>query len=111
MREFSRIKRLPPYVLGIVNDLKYEARRRGEDIIDFGLGNPDMPTPTHIVDKLIESAQKRPIIVTPCRKVFLNFDLRYAIGTSAIMMSTWTQTQRPLQLLVQKRASLILLWL
>jgi len=58
MREFSRIQRLPPYVLGIVNELKYEARRRGEDIIDFGLGNPDMPTPNHIVDKLIESAQK-----------------------------------------------------
>ena len=58
MREFSRIQRLPPYVLGIVNELKYEARRRGEDIIDFGLGNPDMPTPKHIVDKLIEAAQK-----------------------------------------------------
>ncbi len=58
MREFSRIQRLPPYVLGIINDIKYEARRRGEDIIDFGLGNPDMPTPKHIVDKLIESAQK-----------------------------------------------------
>ena len=58
MREFSRIKRLPRYVLGIVNELKYEARRRGEDIIDFGLGNPDMPTPKHIVDKLIEAAQK-----------------------------------------------------
>ena len=58
MREFSRIKRLPPYVLGIVNELKHEARRRGEDIIDFGLGNPDMPTPKHIVDKLIEAAQK-----------------------------------------------------
>ena len=58
MREFSRIKRLPPYVLGIVNELKYEARRRGEDIIDFGLGNPDMPPPKHIVDKLIEAAQK-----------------------------------------------------
>ena len=58
MREFSRIKRLPPYVLGIVNELKYEARRRGEDIIDFGLGNPDMPTPKHIVVKLIEAAQK-----------------------------------------------------
>ena len=58
MREFSRIQRLPPYVLGIVNELKYEARRRGEDIIDFGLGNPDMATPKHIVDKLIEAAQK-----------------------------------------------------
>ncbi len=58
MREFSRIQRLPPYVLGIVNELKYDARRRGEDIIDFGLGNPDMPTPKHIVDKLIEAAPK-----------------------------------------------------
>lgn len=58
MREFPRIKRLPPYVLGIVNDLKHKARRRGEDIIDFGLGNPDMATPNHIIDKLIDAAQK-----------------------------------------------------
>ena len=58
MRDFSRIKRLPPYVLGIVNDLKYEARKKGDDIIDFGLGNPDMATPNHIVDKLIEAAKK-----------------------------------------------------
>ena len=58
MRKFSRIERLPPYVLGIVNELKYDARRRGEDIIDFGLGNPDMPTPKHIVDKLIEASNK-----------------------------------------------------
>jgi alanine-synthesizing transaminase len=60
MREFSRIQRLPPYVLGIINEIKYDARRRGEDIIDFGLGNPDMPTPKHIVDKLIEASQKEP---------------------------------------------------
>ena len=58
MRDFSRIKRLPPYVLGIVNALKYEARKKGDDIIDFGLGNPDMATPNHIVDKLIEAAKK-----------------------------------------------------
>ena len=60
MREFSRINRLPPYVFGIVNELKLQARRRGEDIIDFGMGNPDMPTPRHIVDKLCEAAQKEP---------------------------------------------------
>lgn len=60
MRKFSRIERLPPYILGIVNELKYDARRRGEDIIDFGLGNPDMPTPKHIVDKLMEAAPKEP---------------------------------------------------
>jgi alanine-synthesizing transaminase len=55
---FARIKRLPPYVFGIVNAMKLEARRRGEDIIDLGMGNPDQATPRHIVDKLIESAQK-----------------------------------------------------
>jgi alanine-synthesizing transaminase len=55
--EFKRIKRLPPYVFAIVNQLKMEARRRGEDIIDLGMGNPDMPTPKHIVDKLVEAAR------------------------------------------------------
>ncbi|MBF0612428.1 MAG: alanine transaminase [Magnetococcales bacterium] len=55
MEEFSRIKRLPPYVFAVVNDLKYAARQRGEDIIDFGMGNPDGATPQHIVDKLVES--------------------------------------------------------
>lgn len=58
MREFSRISRLPPYVFNIVVDLKLRARRRGEDIIDFGMGNPDMPTPPHIVEKLCEAAMK-----------------------------------------------------
>jgi len=57
MEEFHRIKRLPPYVFNIVNELKVQARRRGEDIIDFGMGNPDQPTPKHIVDKLIEAAR------------------------------------------------------
>ncbi|MEJ2345133.1 MAG: alanine transaminase [Gammaproteobacteria bacterium] len=58
MDEFPRIKRLPPYVFNIVNDLKAKARARGEDIIDFGMGNPDQPTPKHIVDKLVEVAQR-----------------------------------------------------
>ena len=58
MHEFSRIKRLPPYVFNIVNDLKAQARAAGEDIIDFGMGNPDQPTPQHIVDKLTEAAQR-----------------------------------------------------
>jgi len=55
--EFHRIRRLPPYVFEEVNRLKAEARARGEDIIDFGMGNPDMPTPPHIVEKLIETAR------------------------------------------------------
>jgi alanine-synthesizing transaminase len=53
--DFHRIKRLPPYVFEQVNKLKAEARARGEDIIDFGMGNPDMPTPEHIVAKLNET--------------------------------------------------------
>lgn len=53
--DFHRIKRLPPYVFEKVNRLKAEARARGDDIIDFGMGNPDMPTPSHIVDKLVET--------------------------------------------------------
>jgi alanine-synthesizing transaminase len=57
MDEFYRIKRLPPYVFAIVNDLKTKARARGEDIIDLGMGNPDLGTPKHIVAKLVEAAQ------------------------------------------------------
>jgi alanine-synthesizing transaminase len=56
--EFPRIKRLPPYVFNIVNELKAAARARGEDIIDFGMGNPDRPTPQHIVEKLVEAARR-----------------------------------------------------
>ena len=56
--EFHRIKRLPPYVFAEVNRLKAAARARGADIIDLGMGNPDMPTPQHIVDKLIETINK-----------------------------------------------------
>ena len=58
MEDFPRIQRLPPYVFNIVNELKAEARSRGEDIIDFGMGNPDQPTPKHIVEKLVEAAQR-----------------------------------------------------
>lgn len=58
MTEFSRIKRLPPYVFNIVGELKKQARARGEDIIDFGMGNPDQPTPQHIVNKLVETVQR-----------------------------------------------------
>ncbi len=56
--EFPRIKRLPPYVFNAIGELCLKARRAGEDIIDFGMGNPDEPTPAHIVDKLIEASSK-----------------------------------------------------
>ena len=58
MEEFPRIKRLPPYVFNVTGELKLAARRRGEDVIDFSMGNPDGPTPRHIVDKLVESIQR-----------------------------------------------------
>ncbi len=67
--EFARLTRLPPYVFNITTELKMAARRRGEDIIDFGMGNPDGPTPKHIVDKLIETASAGPTrTATRCRK-------------------------------------------
>ena len=58
MFNFHRIQRLPPYVFAIVDELKMEARHRGEDIIDFGMGNPDQPAPDHIIEKLCEAARK-----------------------------------------------------
>ena len=56
--KFQRIQRLPPYVFNIIGELKQSARAAGEDIIDFGMGNPDQPTPDHIVDKLVETARR-----------------------------------------------------
>jgi alanine-synthesizing transaminase len=58
MQSFARIDRLPPYVFAVIDELKLQARRAGEDIIDFGMGNPDNPPPRPIIDKLCEAAQK-----------------------------------------------------
>jgi alanine-synthesizing transaminase len=58
MQEFRRMNRLPPYVFRVVDTLKMDLRRKGEDIIDMGMGNPDIPTPKHIVDKLVEAVKK-----------------------------------------------------
>ena len=58
MKQFARLDRLPPYVFATVNQIKMEARRTGADIIDLGMGNPDLATPDHVVAKLIEAAQK-----------------------------------------------------
>ena len=60
MNTFARLDRLPPYVFATVNKIKMDARHAGEDIIDLGMGNPDLGTPQHIVDKLLEAAQKPP---------------------------------------------------
>ena len=56
--DFARLTRLPPYVFSITSELKMAARRRGEDIIDFGMGNPDGPTPPHIVEKLVDTVRR-----------------------------------------------------
>ncbi|HYY15802.1 MAG TPA: aminotransferase class I/II-fold pyridoxal phosphate-dependent enzyme, partial [Gammaproteobacteria bacterium] len=56
--QFPRIERLPPYVFSTVHELKMQARYRGEDIIDFGMGNPDQPTPKHIIKKLVDAVQR-----------------------------------------------------
>jgi len=58
MQDFRRMNRLPPYVFRVVDTLKMDLRRKGDDIIDMGMGNPDIPTPKHIVDKLVEAAKK-----------------------------------------------------
>ena len=58
MTKFARLDRLPPYVFATVNGIKMEARRAGQDIIDLGMGNPDLGTPEHIVDKLVEASRK-----------------------------------------------------
>jgi len=58
MSDFYRVRRLPPYVFEQVNRLKAKARAGGADIIDLGMGNPDLPTPRHVVDKLVETAGK-----------------------------------------------------
>lgn len=58
MTSFARLDRLPPYVFAKVNEIKMEARRAGEDIIDLGMGNPDLATPDHIVEKMVEAARK-----------------------------------------------------
>lgn len=58
MKSFARLERLPPYVFATVNKIKMDARHAGKDIVDLGMGNPDLGTPQHIVDKLVEASQK-----------------------------------------------------
>ncbi len=89
--EFHRIKRLPPYVFAEVNALKAKARAAGKDIIDFGMGNPDLPTPQHIVDKLCEVAQDPKAHrysasqgIKGLRKAFVNYyQRRFNVGLDA----------------------------
>jgi aspartate/methionine/tyrosine aminotransferase len=83
MREFERIRRLPPYVFNITNELKMAARRRGEDVIDLSMGNPDGPTPKHIVDKLVEATQRQDTHGYSVSKGIRGCARRSATGTGA----------------------------
>ena len=103
MDDFPRIKRLPPYIFSITDDLKREARANGEDIIDFGMGNPDQPTPEHIVKKLVETVQRTDTHrysqskgIPRLRKAICDW---YKKNSTLILI----QTLKPLLLLVQKK--------
>ena len=93
MEQFPRIKRLPPYVFNITGELKAAARKRGEDVIDFGMGNPDQPTPEHIVDKLVETARRADTHGYSVSKASCGCAKRSATGTSAAMESSSTPSR------------------
>ena len=95
MEEFYRISRLPPYTFNIVRDLLIEARRKGEDIIDLGMGNPDIPTPKHIVEKLIEAARNPRNHRYSVTRASPSCGRRSPIGTAGGSMSPWTLNRRP----------------
>ena len=94
--DFPRIQRLPPYVFNIVNQLKAEARSRGEDIIDFGMGNPDQPTPAHIVDKLVEVAQRKDTHRYSMSKGIPRLRRRSVTGIKINTTSIWIQAKKRL---------------
>src|SRR5450755_590355 len=93
MEEFRRLTRLPAYVFNITSELKAAARKRGEDIIDFGMGNPDGATPKHIVDKLIETVQRPDTHGYSVSKGIPGCAARSATGTSGA--GAWSSIRRP----------------
>ena len=100
-RRFTRIDRLPPYVFNITAELKMAARRRGEDIIDFSMGNPDGATPPHIVEKLCTVAQR------PDTHGYSTSRGIPRLRPAGIRIATTlksTRNQKPSSLLVRKRA-------
>ncbi len=93
---FTRIDRLPPYVFNITAELKMAARRRGEDIIDFSMGNPDGATPPHIVEKnCVPLPSVRIPTVTLLLAVFLVCAARFHVGIRNVMTSISTRNQKP----------------
>ena len=103
MTKFARLDRLPPYVFATVNQIKMEARHAGKDIIDLGMGNPDLPAPEHIVEKLVEASRKphnHRYSASP------GSGGRLSTGTSGVSMWIWIRTRRPLSPWGSKRACL-----
>jgi len=94
LKQFPRLERLPPYVFAITTELKMAARRRGEDIIDFGMGNPDGPTPEHIVKKLCETAMRTDTHGYSVSRASRGFVARSATGTTTAGASTSTPRAR-----------------
>jgi len=92
MEEFARIQRLPPYVFAVVVELKSKLRHAGEDIIDLGMGNPDLPTPKHIVDKLVEAVRNRGTTAIRFPAGSRSCGWPSATGTSG--STTWSSTRK-----------------
>lgn len=111
-RRFTRIDRLPPYVFNITAELKMAARRRGEDIIDFSMGNPDGATPPHIVEKLCTVAQRPDThgystsrgIPRLRHAAFRAYVAPFPAGIRIATTLKSTRNQKPSSLLVRKRA-------
>ena len=111
MEQFPRIKRLPPYVFNITGELKAAARKRGEDVIDFGMGNPDQPTPRHIVEKLIETAQRGDTHrYSVSRRASCGCARRSATGTSGASTSISIPSARPSSPSARRKASRTWRW-
>ena len=98
---FARIERLPTYVFAITNELKAKARSKGEDIIDFGMGNPDQPTPQHIVDKLVEVAQRTDTHVVldnaSIHKGYEVFDIANDFGINILYLPPYSPDLNPIE--------------
>ena len=92
--EFRRINNLPPYVFAQVNDLKIEARRAGEDVIDLGFGNPDIASPPVVVEKLVEAARNDATTAIRLRAACPTSARRLQIDTAADLVSNWTPIAR-----------------
>ncbi len=102
-RRFTRIERLPPYVFNITAELKMAARRRGEDIIDFSMGNPDGPTPPHIVENCAPSPSATTPTVIPPRAAFRACAAPFRAGMPIVIRWISIRKAKPSSPSVRKR--------